>query len=83
MKLDSDTLAKNQFWILFGILVPLIFGTMIWLATVSASSNDEKKRELEEHKAGGVFVRHRAEIARLMLLLRAHIERCAGVPGGR
>lgn len=49
MKVDSDTLAKNQFWILFGVLVPLIFLVMIWLKTVSASSNLDAKQKLEDH----------------------------------
>lgn len=49
MSINKEKLAKNQFWILFGVVVPILFFTMIWLKTVSANRIEGSKKELAQH----------------------------------
>jgi len=49
MSINKEKLAKNQFWILFGVIVPVMFFTMIWLKTVSAGRTADGRRKLDEH----------------------------------
>lgn len=49
MSITKEQLAKNQFWILFGVVLPILFFTMIWLKTVSASRNEAGKKDLTAH----------------------------------
>src|ERR1043166_7366651 len=50
MKLDKETLARNRFWVVLGILVPLIFIALIDLSTGVAGELDTDRAKLDEHK---------------------------------
>lgn len=50
MKLDQETLSKQRFWILFGVMVPLLLICMLWLTTSVADTNQSKRDQLQRHK---------------------------------
>lgn len=51
MKMDKETLAKNQFWIGFGVFVVLVLIALFWLSTFSADANTQLKMALDKSKA--------------------------------
>ena len=51
MKMDKESLAKNQFWIGFGIFVFLALIAVGWLTTASADANLQLKNQLDRNKA--------------------------------
>jgi len=51
MKMDKESLAKNQFWIGFGVFVFLILVAVVWLTTQSADANAQLEAALNRNKA--------------------------------
>src|SRR5262245_12374476 len=50
MKLDKETLIKHQFWIGFGVFLPLVLISLLWLQGVAAEDTANKAKALKKLK---------------------------------